>query len=173
MVSVIIPSRNEIFLQKTVEDILEKAEGEIEVIVVLDGYWPTPPLKDDDRLKIIHRGTSLGMRASINSAAAVAKGKYLMKCDAHCMFADGFDTILAANCEENWVVIPRRFALNAENWEIEKNSKYPVDYMYLSNQLHGVIWNEKNKDEKLKELLLDETMSSQGSCWFMPKKYYT
>jgi SAM-dependent methyltransferase/glycosyltransferase involved in cell wall biosynthesis len=171
-VSVIVPSRNEIFLQKTVEDILIKAEGDIEVIVVLDGYWPTPTLKDDDRLKIIHRGTPLGMRAAINSAVALASGKYLMKCDAHCMFAKGFDICLAADCDETWVVIPRRYALDAEKWEIIDNPKYPIDYMYLSKELHGETWNEKNKDANLKEKLIDETMSAQGSCWFMQKDYF-
>lgn len=71
--SVIIPSRNEIFLKKTVEDLLSKAEGEIEVIAVLDGYWPTPPLNDDNRLIILHRGDAMGMRAAINGVAAIAK----------------------------------------------------------------------------------------------------
>ena len=36
-VSVIIPSRNEHFLQKTIDDLLEKAEGDVEIVVVMDG----------------------------------------------------------------------------------------------------------------------------------------
>jgi len=74
-VSIIIPARNEIFLQKTVSDLLTKAEGNIEVIVILDGYWPTPQLIEDTRLKIIHRGKPTGMRAAINAGVAIAKGK--------------------------------------------------------------------------------------------------
>ena len=89
--SVIIPSRNEMFLAKTVEDILAKAHGDIEVIAILDGYWPTPLLKTDNRLIVLHRGKPMGMRAAVNAAAAIAKGKFIMKCDAHCMFAAGFD----------------------------------------------------------------------------------
>ena len=42
MLSVIIPSRNEVFLQQTIDDVLRNAVGEIEVIAVLDGYWPEP-----------------------------------------------------------------------------------------------------------------------------------
>src|SRR3990167_3792893 len=89
--SVIIPSRNEQFLPRTVADILAKAVGEIEVIAVLDGYWPIDGdshllLPDDKRLHIIHRGKPRGMRAAINAAAGIAKSQYLMKCDAHCMF---------------------------------------------------------------------------------------
>ena len=36
-ISVIIPARNEPFLQKTVDDVFEKAHGDLEVIVILDG----------------------------------------------------------------------------------------------------------------------------------------
>src|SRR3989344_976353 len=171
--SIIIPSRNEIFLNKTIQDILANAAGEIERIAILDGWWPTDPqIIKDPRVIYLHKGTPQGMRAGINSAAAIAKGKYLMKCDAHCMFAQGFDILLAADCQDNWVVIPRRYALDAEKWEIFENPKYPIDYMYLSKELHGEVWHEKNKDAKLKEKLIDETMSAQGSCWFLHKDYF-
>lgn len=171
--SILIPARNEIFLQKTITDILAKAEGDVEVIVILDGYWPNSQLHEDSRLKIIHRGKPMGMRAAINAGAAIAKGKFLLKTDAHCMFAKGFDTVLKADCKNNWVVVPRRYALDPEKWEIIDNPKYPIDYMYLSNDLHGVVWNEKNKDPKLTEKLIDETMSNQGSVWFMTKDYFS
>ena len=60
--SVIIPARDEPYLSKTVDDILEKAAGDIEVIVVLDGYWPNPALKNDSRVILIHKTESQGMR---------------------------------------------------------------------------------------------------------------
>jgi glycosyltransferase involved in cell wall biosynthesis len=37
MLSVIIPAKNEIYLERTIRNILENAEGEIEVIAELDG----------------------------------------------------------------------------------------------------------------------------------------
>ena len=172
LVSIIIPSRNEKYLGKTIEDLLTKAVGEIEIIAVLDGYWPEPKIPDNDRLILIHRGSPLGMRPAINAATAIARGRYLMKCDAHCLFAPGFDQILKDDYEENCIVIPRRYALDAEKWEVHNNPKYTIDYMYLSKDLHGEVWNEKNKDPELKEKLIDETMSAQGSCWFMQKDYF-
>ena len=153
-------------------DLLAKASGEIEIIAVLDGYWPESKLPDNDRLILIHRGAPQGMRAAINAGEAIARGKYLMKCDAHCMFAPGYDLALKEGCEKNCIVIPRRFALDAEKWVVIDNPKYPIDYMYLSRDLHGTVWNEKNKDPKLAEKLIDETMSAQGSCWFMQKDYF-
>ena len=172
LVSIIVPSRNEKFLGKTIEDLLTKAVGEIEIIAVLDGYWPEPKIPDNDRLILIHRGSPLGMRPAINSAVSIARGKYLMKCDAHCLFAPGFDQALKDDYEENCIVIPRRYALDPEKWEVLDNPKYPIDYMYLSKDLHGEVWDEKNKDPMLKEKLIDETMSAQGSCWFMQKDYF-
>ncbi|MDO8487698.1 MAG: glycosyltransferase family 2 protein [bacterium] len=179
LLSIIIPSRNEIFLQKTVEDILAKATGEIEIIVVLDGYWPNPQLKDDQRVIVLHRGKVMGMRAGINSAAALAKGKYLMKCDAHCMFAPGFDRVLAADCDDNWVVVPRRYRLDAEKWEIEQPSEREpaIDYQYIMYpgkfrppSLHGFRWD--NRTQTRKDISVDDLLSFQGSCWYMTKRHF-
>lgn len=41
-VSVIIPARNERFLPQTVADLLAHG-SDIEIIAVLDGYWPAEP----------------------------------------------------------------------------------------------------------------------------------
>lgn len=174
-VSIIIPSRNEQFLAKTVDDIFNNATGSIEVLTVLDGYWPAPILQDRPNLVIIHRGQAQGMRPAINSAASIAKGEYLMKCDAHCMFAEGFDEVLQADCDDDWVVVPRRYSLDAENWERKK--KGPTDYHYLqcplkSNDgaLHGRPWNKRR--DKRRDILIDDEMSSQGSCWFMSRRHW-
>jgi glycosyltransferase involved in cell wall biosynthesis len=177
MLSVIIPARNEMFLTKTVNDIFAKAKGDIEVIVVLEGYWPNPMPVEDKRLTIVHREPG-GMRSAINLAAHIAKGKYLMKCDAHCMFDEGFDVKLADDCEENWVVIPRRYRLDPENWCWRDVGKPPIDLHYLSCpatnpdnfSMHGAIWPQRDR-ERL-DVLIDETMSFQGSCWFMHRTHF-
>lgn len=179
-VSVLIPSRNEQFLPKTVNDILTKARGDIEVIAVLDGYWPNPPLPNDPRLHLIHRGKAQGMRPAITSAAALAKGEYLLKTDAHCMFDEGFDVKLVEDYhEDNWVVVPRRYSLDAENWCFKQTGKSPVDAHYLSYPfepnragagLHGTVWNARARARL--HIEIDEEMSSQGSCWFMSRKHW-
>lgn len=181
-VSVLIPSRNERFLPQTINDVLTKATGDIECIAVLDSYWPDPPLPDRPNLTIIHRSKAMGMRAAINAAAAAAKGKYLLKCDAHCMFAPGFDEILQADCDDNWIVIPRRYSLDAENWTILETGKAPVDYHFLCYPhdkkdndpgMHGRVWNERARERKDKpEFDIDDEMSFQGSCWMMQAKHF-
>lgn len=177
-VSVIIPARNEIFLQKTINDILNKAAGDIEIIAILDGYWPNPPIEDDKRIVLLRWGQSMGMRPSINAAARVASGKYLLKSDAHCMFSEGFDEVLKADMEDNWVVVPRRVSLDAENWTILNTGKSPVDAHYLRYPyenldhiaMHGTVWRDRARDRL--DILVDDEMSSQGSCWFMTKEHF-
>lgn len=179
-VSVVISSRNEQFLQKTINEIFDNAIEEIEVIVILDGYWPQPAIKDRKNLTFIHRGEARGMRDGINSAVNIAKGKYIMKCDAHCMFAKGFDLVLKKDCDKDWVVIPRRYSLDGENWK--RDETRPVrDAHYISHPLafindnlgfglHIKDWHERAKQRK--DIFIDDEMASQGSCWFMHKDYF-
>jgi len=175
LVSVTIPSRNEIYLQKTILDLLAKATGQIEIIVVLDGYWPEPEeLVNDKRVIYIHFSEPRGMRGAINAGVSISHGEFIMKLDAHCMVGEGFDEALKANCEYDWVTFPQRFALDAEKWEIEKRTddKYPVSYYFLSTDLHAIPWKKKNRDKSLEEKKIDQVCSSQGSCWFMKKSYF-
>ena len=176
-VSVIIPSRNELFLPQTVEDVITKARGEVQVIVVLEGYWPDPILPNYPNLVIINHGKARGLRGAVNSAARIASGEYLMKIDAHCMFEEGYDEVLKKDCDKDWVVVPRRYSLDAESWT--RKDKQPVDYLYCdppseenNNEINVRVWNEKNRDPELKEKLIDDIFTFQGSCWFMHRNYF-
>lgn len=178
-VSIIIPTRNEQFLPQTVADLLAKATGEIEVLVSLDGYWPDPPLPEDKRLIQIHRGQWRGMRPGINAGVACSRGDYVMKIDGHCSVAEGFDEALVADCEDDWLVVPRRFSLDAASWG-PKLDRPVVDAHYLSYPyerpddktcgLHGNVWKERAAARK--DVLIDDEMSSQGSCWFASRKHW-
>lgn len=178
LISFIIPSRNERFLANTIDDIFRNATGPIEVYAVLDGYWCDPPLKDRPGLHVLHWGKSHGMRASINAAAALAKGKYLAKVDAHCSFEYGFDEVLKKDIDSDWVVIPRRDRLDAENWCLQKTGKPPIDLYYLScpitnpdgYSMHGHVWPERDKQRL--HITIDETMSTQGSFWMMHRTWF-
>ena len=179
-VSVIIPSRNEQFLAPTIHDLFEKAEGDIEVIAILDGYWPIPWLDDYPNLEIIHRGTSYGMRAAINKGVNISTGTHIFKLDAHCAVDQGFDVKLVADCEEDWVVVPRRYSLDAEEWK--RREKAPYDHMLLSYPdqpldyggagYHGKAWRQKDRIFDSEKEPIFDLMSFQGSGWFMRKEYF-
>lgn len=181
MLSVIIPSRQPEFLQKTIDDLLTKAAGEIEIIVCCDGVWPSPMLKNDERVVIFHHGevhNNIGMRGSINAGMGLARGEYVMKTDEHTMVDQGYDQKLIADCEDNWVVIPRRKRLDPEKWELIEDGRLPVDYMYVeypylkpfdkTQGLHGAEWKRKDR----KAIMIDDTPTMQGSCYFMKKSYW-
>ena len=118
--SVLIPARNEMFLRQTVENILENAEGETEVIAVLDGEWADPPLVQHPRVQILYHSQSVGQRAATNEAARLSSAKFVMKADAHCAFDKGFDVKLMKQCEKDWTVVPRMYNLHAFDWQCKK-----------------------------------------------------
>lgn len=172
MLSVIIPAKNEIYLQRTIENILANAEGEIEIIVELDGWLPDPQIViDDSRVIFYHHETGIGQRACINHGAREAKGKFIMKLDAHCAVGPGFDVILARDCEKDWTVVPRMYNLDHVTW-LPKLHKL-TDYMYigcgegrlLRAEYYG---NHQPKSHKM----IDETMACMGPGWFMHKERF-
>src|SRR5260221_333853 len=163
MVSIIIPSYKDPLLHKTIDSLLDNAEGEIEIIVILDGYWPEQQFRQDDRLKILHLGKNQGMRRAINAGISISKGDFIMRTDEHCSFGKGYDVILSRDCKPNWIVTPRRYALDTVKWEIMDIP--PVDFMKLKivNVAPGIrkfSGAEAKGDDKE---LIQESMAMQGS----------
>ena len=178
--TVCIPNRNSPYTTNTIKDVLAKAGCSVEVIVNVDEEWPTP-LVNDERVHYIHPPSPIGLRRGVRNCVAMAKGKYILKTDDHCMFGENFGRILIDSHQDNWVQIPRRYALDADNWKREEreDDKYPIDYMYIDfplkgkdhdDGMHGVPW--KARREERKDIEIDETPSMQGSCYFMTKDYF-
>jgi len=122
-VSVIIPARNEEFLQNTIGNVLENIEADTEVIAILDGYWPNEGIPIHPRLTVVHHEESIGQRAAVNEGAKLSVAKYVMKLDAHCAVDKGFDRKLMENIEYDWTVIPRMYNLWAFDWKCLKCGK--------------------------------------------------
>lgn len=185
MVSVIIPSRSAQWLKKTVEDLLNKAGGEVEVVVVYDGRWAEPDEMppNDPRVVQIHHGLihdNYGMRESINAGVRVARGQFIMVLDEQCAVSQGYDVRLSSICEGNWVIVPRRYRLDPENWKIIEDGRKPIDYMYIeypyrkaydkTQGLHGAEDRQRYYDRK--NIEVDDLMTMQGSCYFMKKTWW-
>lgn len=118
--SIIIPARNEEFLQNTIDNVLKGIRGDTELIVILDGYWPDQPIPQHERVNIIHYEEPIGQRAAVNKGAEMSSAKFIMKLDAHCAVDTGFDIKLMADCEYEDTVIPAMFNLHAFNWKCER-----------------------------------------------------
>lgn len=173
--SVIIPSWRDPLLHRTIDSILESSElgDQLEVIPVLDGYWPEEPIREDPRIKVLHLGQNRGMRGAINAGVSVSKGEFIMRTDEHCMFGKGFDRILTESCQPNWIMTAMRLFLDPVKWEVMNEP--PVIYEKLAIQSVG---NGKkftgipvNRPDR-KDVMVDETQAMQGSMWMMPREWW-
>ena len=194
-VSIIIPSYKCKYVSHTIDDIYEHATGEIEVICILDGYWPDPMINDHKNLTIVHSGKNVGMRKAINMGARIASGDYLLKCDDHCSLSPGFDEILKRDSQPNQLQVPSRYMLDVETWEKRREAieyEYMVyPYRYLDRERYGMGLHSKKwlgesgvnppnmgkkqfyfREHQRADIKIDEIMVIHGSCWFMPKEHF-
>jgi glycosyltransferase involved in cell wall biosynthesis len=194
--SILIPSRNEQFLSRTITDILTHAEGDTEIIAVLDGQWAEPPIPDNPRVTLVYHSESIGQRAATNEAARLSNAKYLMKVDAHCAFDQGFDAKLMADMQDDWTLVPLMRNLHAFDWVCKNGHRR---YQSPSGPctecgeptVQDVVWIAKRNPqstayrfdkslhfqyfEELKQRQtgdLVETMSIQGSCFMLTRERY-
>lgn len=200
--SIIMPARNEIFLQKTIENILANIEGDTEIIAICDGYWPVPPLQDHPKITLIHHTKSIGQRAATNEGARLSQAKYIMKADAHCAFDKGFDVKLMKRCQPAWTIMPRQYNLHAFNWKCKKcgtetyQGPTPTSCEKCDNTTdfkRKMIWRPRRRtsqdfyrfDNNLKfqywkdyrnrvskKQRLVESMSLLGACWMMERERF-
>ena len=168
-ISVIIPARNEPYLQQTLDSVTKAAHGAVQVVVALDGYWPDPQIKESPTVTIFHSPVVRGMRASINAAAELATGQYLLKLDAHCILAPDFVDTLIMHADPSRVLVPQRRTLNAETWtpgDIDR-----AEFQYIrQDDLKGKNWPEY--ESRVIGQVLPKLMTMQGSCWFMAKETF-
>lgn len=124
--SIVIPSRNEEFLTNTIEDILKNIRANTEIVVVLDGQWPVCPIKDNPRVKVIFFPESVGQRAATNQGVNIARGRYIMKSDAHCAFDEGFDVKMLEAFKktgDNVIMAPTMRNLWAFDWACDNGHR--------------------------------------------------
>jgi hypothetical protein len=199
--SVLIPARNEMFLDRTVQDLLEHIEGDTEIIVVFDGPAPDRPVPFtfEPRVGIIALAESIGQRAATNLAARASSAKYLMKVDAHCAFDQGFDVKLMADMQDDWTMVPIMRNLHIFDWVCpnghrryqspsgpckECGAPTTMDIVWRAKtnpqskaycfdaEPHFQYFREYSKRPAVRGQELTESMSLQGSCWLLTRERY-
>ena len=194
--SIIIPARNEEFLNQTINNILNNFEGSTEIIVVLDGQWAVEPIPQHERLTVVYHSESVGQRAAMNKAVKLSTAKYIMKVDAHCVFDSGFDVKMMNEMHDDWTLVPVMKNLHAFDWvcpnghrryqgppgvcticgkETKKDivwrakpSPNSTSYCFDRN-LEFKYFGEYKKKQKGD---IVDTMSLQGSCFMVTRKKY-
>jgi hypothetical protein len=199
--SVLIPSRSEMFLSRTIKDVLEHKEGSTEIIVVCDGEWPIPPIEDHPDVTLIYHSRSIGQRAATNEAARLSTAKFVMKLDAHCSVDQGFDVKLMKDCQPHWTMVPQMRNLHAFDWKCDNcehrayQGPYPVKcekckgerfervivwqprahtrncFMRFDRELHFQYWRQFKSRPEARGHLVP-TMSILGACFMMTRERY-
>lgn len=196
--TVVIPSRNEMFLSRTVSSVLNAITSDTHIIIVCDGNWPDPPIEDHPRVHTIHHATSIGQRAATNEGVLLAQSRYVLKLDAHCDMARGFDTVLMADMQPDWTVVPLMRNLHIHDWLcpdghrryqgpsgpctqcgkpterdivwVSKPSPKSTSYCFDETPHFQYFRDFSKRPEGRGELT--ETMSLQGSCFMMERDRY-
>ncbi len=193
-VSIIIPARAEKYenLKRTIDSIRENATGEYEIIVGFNG----PPYYDFPDVLSVKLPRDVGIKNNINMLCAMAEGKYIYKSDAHCRFGKGFDEILQADMQDDWIVMPR-FKIIKDDWSIQMRDGQEefYDYFFLCCPFTdprgfrfkaGGHWKERTMERDPEQkweadgqilsvkdpLWIDETPQIHGSGWFISKDHY-
>jgi glycosyltransferase involved in cell wall biosynthesis len=194
--SILIPARNEMFLSRTIQDILEHMEDDTEIIAVLDGAWAEPAVPQHERVTVVYLPESIGQRAATNLACKLAKGKYVMKVDAHCAFRQGFDKSMIKAFKrsgDNVTMIPVMRNLHAFDWVCtDGHRRYQgpsgVCAECGKETTRDVVWIPKTNPQSKaycfdsephfqytscnQEGDLTESMSIQGSCFMLTREKY-
>lgn len=198
LLSVIIPSRNEMFLKNTIDDILAHRGEDTEVIAICDGQWPVEPIPDHPRVTLVYHSKSIGQRAATNEGVRLSTAKFIMKADAHCSFASGFDKQLTDDCKYHQTMVPRMYNLHAFDWvcdnghrryqgpsgvckECGKPTKMDMvwkprlsrrsDFMRFDKDMHFQYWGAFEKRPEGKPDIAPQ-MCCVGACWMMHRDRY-
>lgn len=171
--SVIVPLYHETYLHQHVDGLLKNSGlgKDLEVILVLDGYWPSEPLPEDDRVVVVHLGRNRGMRGAINAGVAVSRGEYIMRTDSHCMFGENYDLIMTSQMQDDWIMTARRYFLDPVKWEVMDIPYVDCEKLVIQGgvKFAGQRWDEKAKET---DAPIIESMAMQGSMWMMKRTWW-
>lgn len=163
--SIIIPARNEKYLQRTVDDILEHIEGDTEILVGRDGDGTIFQTSDDSRVRFMCEFEPIGQRAMMNKLVDWSTAKYIMKVDGHCSFSQGFDRKMMEAMDDKTIMSPYMMRLDAENWTIMPQN--PTSMYVFHTDLVMQHWREGQNEE-----LINETMVPVGAAFMVSRENY-
>lgn len=149
-VSVIIPvgKIDEQYVDRTVQSIKDNAVGSLEILIESD--------KEKE-----------GHRVLTNRMAAKAKGKYLLRIDAHSAMSEGWDARMKASCGPTTLLTPIIDALDPEMWTGKGRD---MSMVTLTRTLQNTypMFDRSIPNRNVEE----ETMSILGCTYMIQKDYY-
>ena len=165
MISVIIPAyyKEEPYLNRTIENIYRTAIGDIEVIVILNGYYQ----EVDDRARVIRLEENMGERVAMNAAARGALGEFLLRIDAHCDFyTPGWDKMMADVTGPKTITVAILTAVDKEWNRLEGHWYGPCRLMPNMEAK----WEKPNANRDYPTVV--PNMAFTGCGWLIPLEFY-
>lgn len=159
MISVLIPTVDDPYLARTVEQVRKAAIGTVSFIIIDDGS--KSPVVSEHR--VIRHEKTLGRRVSINEAARIAEGSHLFILDAHCSMSPGWDVKMLESCPEKGIVVSCIQDMYGETFELRPGV---YSHVYLNRGYEEKWWARKPVKTT------EEMMCFTGCSWLIPKKYY-
>ncbi len=150
IISVIIPvcKADEQYLKRTIASLRDNAVGAVEVIIEGD--------KKNE-----------GLRVLMNRGVKKARGKYVMKLDAHCAMSPEWDARMKASCQPDTIIKPMLDTLEPETW---KGKGKDMGFVGLDKEMRNQFLNSWKS--LLDRSIEEETLSLIGCCFMMEKEYY-
>lgn len=162
-ISVIIPTaeNDRENINRTVASFLDNAEGDVECIVVLNGF----DMEVDPRAIVVRHSENMGERWAMNVGAKRGTGEFIMRIDAHCTVPHGWDKKITEVFEShpNALVVPVLGALD-ENWELKPNHRYK--FCKLLPSMEEKWWDKKQWD------VIEPNMACTGCGMTMRRNWY-
>ena len=171
-VSVLIPARNEKYLDRTVYDLLTRAAGPVDIWIFADSWTDYRPVLNrvlanpDNRINItINDGPPVGIRRACNHLARIATGQYIYRVDAHCRFSNAWDIALKDSAADLTVVVPAMRTLDPETWTTKAPS---ANNYYITPAYKYDTLKDQAAGDSVKEI-----MCFIGAAWFCKKSTWS
>jgi len=170
VVSVLIASREEAYLQRTINCLRESAEGPLEILVGLDGPQKEPGVEPTKEPYIeVQFHDIVGRRHIFNFLAQKSTGSFLFIIDGHCTMSQGWDTKLKEQCKDKTIVVSCIDMIDELTW---KPCNAAHKQVYLNRDLVEKWLNSNQLPEEVKNQTVQEMMGFTGCAWMITRNTY-
>lgn len=161
-ISIIITALDEPYVNKTIDDILEKTGDSLKEIIVIDDH-SKEPIKHSGAT-VYRNKQRMGLQWSRQAASQLAKSDLVISIDPHCKVYEGWEEVMCDPIRSFYKTIttPRTYKLNPETWENYDNGKAVG---------HKTLWNWK-LDFNWSNGPGAYTPSIAGHCFAFSKKWW-
>jgi glycosyltransferase involved in cell wall biosynthesis len=164
-VSVLIPTINDPYLFRTIDEVTKTASDELEFIIINDGGADFQ-IESEMDITILKNPKIFGRRISLNRAAKIASGNYLFILDAHCKMSQDWDIKLAESARDKNIAYAVIRDIFPDTWEYRPGW---YGHVYIDKEYTEKWWRRKDPEFCDVE---EESIAFTGCAWMIKKDRY-